>query len=147
MISVSGVDAFVDAFLHEPTGLELHRSTRRNIHRLESLGILRDPGGTLANLEYPEVTELKAVTPAQLADDLIKKGLDGLLHISSGLVGVGGNAFDQFLFGGRGRFGLGGAAVLCHVCSSHLVLAPSRFIRAYRHGIQDSISCNDMPFH
>ena len=42
---------------------------------------------------------------------------------------------------------LGGAAVLCHVCSSHLVLAPSRFIRAYRHDIQDSISCNDMPFH
>jgi hypothetical protein len=71
----------IELLFHQPTHLELHDSSGRDLNAFESLWVLRFPGGTCPGLEDAEIAEFQAIVAGKLADNLIEKRLnDGLDH-------------------------------------------------------------------
>src|SRR5690606_3844819 len=81
--------------------LELDRLLGRHGNGFKSLGILGHARGAVARLEDAEIPELDSVAFAQLADHMIEKALNGLLHDCALLPGLVGDTVDQILLRGR----------------------------------------------
>ena len=85
------------------------------MNTFKRLWVLGDSGSTILDFEDTKVSEFKAVSPAKLVYDLIKKRLDGFLDVSATLLSGVGDSIDEVFFscGCHSRAPLHGSS-LCH---------------------------------
>lgn len=85
--------------LHQPADLEFHGALLWHLDWLQGLGVLRFACLAQFGLKDPEIAELQPVATPQFADDFIEELLHHALDLHPPVVGLVGDAVDEFFLG------------------------------------------------